>query len=47
MSEAQLGVSEGVNEIGKIETHGVDYIPERERKSNPRDLRHVFFGTQL
>ncbi|MEI6363499.1 MAG: cytosine permease [Actinomycetes bacterium] len=47
MSESQLGVSEGVNAIGKVETRGVDYIPERERHSNPRDLRHVFFGTQL
>ena len=47
MSETPLGVSEGVNEIGRIETRGVDYIPERERHSNPRDLRHVFFGTQL
>jgi purine-cytosine permease-like protein len=37
----------GVDVIGRIETRGVDYIPEAERHSNPRELGYVFFGTQL
>ena len=37
----------GVDEVGQIETRGVDYIPETERHSNPNDLISVFFGTQL
>jgi purine-cytosine permease-like protein len=36
-----------VDAVGKIETRGVDYIPEAERHSHPRDLGYVFFGTQL
>ena len=36
-----------VDAIGQIETRGVDYIPEAERHSNPRELGSVFFGTQL
>ena len=38
---------EGTDEVGQIETRGVDYIPEAERNSTPRDLGNVFFGTQL
>jgi purine-cytosine permease-like protein len=37
----------GVDEVGQIETRGVDYIPEAERHSRPRELTAVFFGTQL
>jgi purine-cytosine permease-like protein len=36
-----------VDAVGQIETRGVDYIPEAERASTPRDLADVFFGTQL
>ena len=36
-----------VDAVGRIETRGVDYIPEAERTSSPRELAHVFFGTQL
>jgi purine-cytosine permease-like protein len=36
-----------VDAVGQIETRGVDYIPEAERHSNPRELGYVFFGTQL
>lgn len=39
--------SGGVDEVGRIETRGVDYIPEAERHSQPRELATVFFGTQL
>lgn len=35
------------DEVGHIETRGVDYIPEVERHSRPRELTSVFFGTQL
>lgn len=37
----------GIDEVGHIETRGVDYIPEAERHSRPRELTSVFFGTQL
>jgi purine-cytosine permease-like protein len=37
----------GVDGLGRIETRGVDYIPEAERRSSPRELGYVFFGTQL
>ena len=47
MSDIRSGATQSVNAIGKVETRGVDYIPQHERHSNPRDLRHVFFGTQL
>jgi purine-cytosine permease-like protein len=36
-----------VDELGRVETRGVDYIPEVERHSTPRELGYVFFGTQL
>jgi purine-cytosine permease-like protein len=38
---------EGTDEVGRIETRGVDYIPEAERHSKPSELAYVFFGTQL
>ena len=37
----------GIDVVGRIETRGVDYIPEAERHSRPRELATVFFGTQL
>lgn len=37
----------GTDQVGRIETRGVDYIPEAERHSRPRELTWVFFGTQL
>ncbi|ORA39253.1 hypothetical protein BST13_03035 [Mycobacterium aquaticum] len=36
-----------MDQVGQIETRGVDYIPETERHSRPRELFNVFFGTQL
>ncbi|CAN5570079.1 cytosine permease [soil metagenome] len=36
-----------IDQVGRIETRGVDYIPEAERHSRPRELATVFFGTQL
>ena len=35
------------NVLCHIETRGVDYIPEGERHSSPRELGYVFFGTQF
>ncbi len=32
---------------GRIEKRGIEFIPEAERRSKPRDLGFVFFGTQL
>ena len=37
----------GIDQVGHIETRGVDYIPAAERHSRPRELATVFFGTQL
>lgn len=32
---------------GRIEKRGIEFIPEGERRSRPRDLGLVFFGTQI
>jgi len=32
---------------GRIEKRGIEFIPETERRSRPRDLGFVFFGTQM
>ncbi len=32
---------------GRIETRGIEFIPEVERHARPRDLGFVFFGTQM
>lgn len=37
----------GLDQVGRVETRGVDFIPEDERRSRPRDLAWVFFGGQL
>lgn len=47
MSEITANAGQAVDAVGRIETRGVDYIPEAERKSTPRELGYVFFGTQL
>jgi len=36
-----------VDAPGRIETRGIEFIPEAERRSRPRDLGFVFFGTQM
>ena len=33
--------------VGRVETHGVDYIPEADRKSHPRNLAWAMFGPQF
>ncbi|MCV7218108.1 cytosine permease [Mycobacterium crocinum] len=47
MSVSTPPAAGGVDQVGRIETRGVDYIPEAERHSKPRELTAVFFGTQL
>jgi purine-cytosine permease-like protein len=36
-----------VDEAGRIETRGIDYIPERERHSSPKNLFTVLTGAQF
>jgi len=33
-----------VDEVGKIENFGVDYIPEEQRKSKPTNILYILFG---
>jgi purine-cytosine permease-like protein len=42
-----LREGEAVDALGRIETRGIDFIPETERHAKPRDLAWVFFGTQI
>ena len=32
---------------GHIETRGIEFIPEGERHSKPKEMGFVFFGTQM
>jgi purine-cytosine permease-like protein len=36
-----------IDSPGRIETRGIETIPDAERRSRPRDLGFVFFGTQM
>jgi purine-cytosine permease-like protein len=38
---------EAIDVFGKVETRGVDFIPEKERHSKPQELAWVFFGAQI
>ena len=40
-------VVRGIDEVGQIETHGIDYIPESERHSHPHNLAWAMFGPQF
>ncbi len=45
IAAAEGGPRHGVDEIGRVETRGVDYIPADERNSTPpREMGVVFFG---
>ncbi len=44
---AAIAPGEGEDDFGRIETRGIDMIPEVERKSKPRELFTVFFGPQF
>ncbi|QYL15590.1 purine-cytosine permease family protein [Mycolicibacterium pallens] len=47
IAAAEGGPRHGVDEIGRVETRGVDYIPADERNSTPREMGVVFFGAQM
>src|SRR4051794_28589427 len=38
---------ESADEIGRIEARGIDYVPEAERHSHPRNLAWAMFGPQF
>jgi purine-cytosine permease-like protein len=38
---------ESADELGRVEARGIDYIPEGERHSRPRDLAWAMFGPQF
>ncbi|MGE0216404.1 purine-cytosine permease family protein [Mycolicibacterium sp.] len=41
------GGAGGSDAVGHVETRGIDYIPEAERHSAPKNLFWVWFGTQM
>jgi purine-cytosine permease-like protein len=41
------GARPGIDEVGRVETRGVDYIPPGERNSTPRETGIVWFGAQM
>jgi len=41
------GLSESVDRVGQIETHGVDLIPESERHSRPANIFWILIGGQM
>jgi len=44
---ADVTTTGAVDALGKIETRGIEFIPETERHSKPREMGFVFFGTQM
>jgi purine-cytosine permease-like protein len=44
---AAIGAGEAEDSFGRIESRGIDMIPEIERKSKPIELFTVFFGPQF
>ena len=38
---------QGVDNLGKVESRGIDFIPEAERNSKPRNLFWTYFGCQF
>ncbi|WP_284944971.1 purine-cytosine permease family protein [Acidisoma cladoniae] len=47
MTTRPLAKDAAIDIVGRIETRGIDFIPDSERHSKPRDLAWVFFGTQI
>ena len=35
------------DEVGRVEARGIDYVPETDRHSHPRDLAWAMFGPQF
>jgi purine-cytosine permease-like protein len=44
---AALVGQESADEIGRVEARGIDYVPEGDRHSHPRDLAWAMFGPQF
>jgi hypothetical protein len=40
-------VRDGSDEIGRVEAHGIHYVPEGDRHSRPSDLAWAMFGPQF
>ncbi len=47
MPDTAIASPPAVDLVGRIETRGIDFIPEGERHSRPSELAWVFFGTQI
>jgi purine-cytosine permease-like protein len=47
VGHAHPGVIDDGKTVGRIETRGIDYIPEHERHSTPMNLFWVWVGTQM
>jgi purine-cytosine permease-like protein len=45
--ESHVPAGEGLDVVGRVETRGVDYIPDTERNSSPRTLFWAFEGPQF
>jgi purine-cytosine permease-like protein len=45
--DSVTGPAHGVDRMGHLETRGIDFIPEEERHSRPRNLAWVFFGAEF
>lgn len=45
--EYTVAPGQGVDEVGKVETRGIDQIPDVERNSNPRNMAAAFASVQF
>lgn len=39
--------AQAVDSFGKVETHGIDFIPERDRHSSPLNIFYILIGANL
>src|ERR1700733_9578599 len=46
-NSAGVATVQAVDAVGKIETHGVEYIPESDRHSSPRNIFYILIGANL
>jgi purine-cytosine permease-like protein len=47
VDEYTVAPGQGVDEIGRVETRGIDQIPDLERNSNPRNMAAAFASVQF
>jgi purine-cytosine permease-like protein len=45
--EYSVAPGQGVDQVGKVETRGIDQIPDIERNSNPRNMAAAFASVQF